>query len=227
MEFIVGREGNQPFQINDRSVSRKHVKCTLLPNGKIQLEDLGSSGGTYVNGMQIVRKEVDMNSVVMLGSNYQLSLAKLFPQTKPSGSPAQQSGPEQVSIRHLKKVWDNYNEEKIRLQQDNTKKQMMMRIPSLIPMVIAVVFAFVGQSNDPIMNVLKISGVVISLVLMIVMFKKSSSASMELPVKMNDLNNKFQVDYVCPKCKRFLGFTPYEGLVAQGKCSCGKAEWKE
>lgn len=219
MEFIVGREGNQPFQINDRSVSRKHVKCTLLPNGKIQLEDLGSAGGTYVNGMQIVSKEVDMNSVVMLGSNYQLSLAKLFPQT--GGSP------EPVSIRHLKKVWDNYNEEKIRLQQDNTKKQMMMRIPSLIPMVIAVVFAFVGQNNNPIMSVLKVSGVVLSLVLMIVMFKKSSAASMELPVKMNELNNKFQVNYVCPKCKRFLGSTPYEGLVAQGKCSCGKAEWKK
>ena len=31
--------------------------------------------------------------------------------------------------------------------------------------------------------------------------------------------------YVCPKCKQFLGFTPFEGLKNRGQCSACKSKW--
>ena len=46
-----------------------------------------------------------------------------------------------------------------------------------------------------------------------------------LPEEMEKLNQQFQIDYVCPKCKQFLGFMPFEGLRNRGHCSACKSKW--
>lgn len=39
------------------------------------------------------------------------------------------------------------------------------------------------------------------------------------------LNEEFQINYVCPKCKRFLGFLPWQNLANQKRCSACKTTW--
>ena len=41
MEIIVGRKGQQPFEITDRSVSGKHLKLITMSDGNVLIEDLG------------------------------------------------------------------------------------------------------------------------------------------------------------------------------------------
>ena len=39
------------------------------------------------------------------------------------------------------------------------------------------------------------------------------------------LTEEFKINYVCPKCKRFLGDLPWQNLANQKKCVACKATW--
>lgn len=54
--FIVGRDHSADLSIPHTSVSRRHLKITLLDE-KIYIEDVGSQNGTWVNGKMLTRKE--------------------------------------------------------------------------------------------------------------------------------------------------------------------------
>jgi ABC-type multidrug transport system ATPase subunit/predicted component of type VI protein secretion system len=55
-ETLIGRDAACDVVINAPGVSRRHVRLSLLPNGTIQIEDLGSANGTYVNGIRLQDK---------------------------------------------------------------------------------------------------------------------------------------------------------------------------
>jgi pSer/pThr/pTyr-binding forkhead associated (FHA) protein len=53
-EFIVGREADGAGQLgNDEEISRMHARITLDGSGYLAIEDLGSTNGTFVNGLRI------------------------------------------------------------------------------------------------------------------------------------------------------------------------------
>ena len=59
-EAIIGRsEGDIVFQ--DRTMSKPHFKLIVKTDGTIELEDLGSTNGTLINGERI-RKKCRLNS---------------------------------------------------------------------------------------------------------------------------------------------------------------------
>ena len=47
-QFILGTEGNQPFEIKQTGVSHQHARVTIGDNGVWTLEDLNSTNGTFV-----------------------------------------------------------------------------------------------------------------------------------------------------------------------------------
>ena len=47
-QFILGTEGNQPFEIKQKGVSHQHARVTIGDNGVWTLEDLNSTNGTFV-----------------------------------------------------------------------------------------------------------------------------------------------------------------------------------
>ena len=51
--FTVGRKSDNDLAIKDRHVSGEHARLVLRPDGAYDLEDLGSSGGTLVNDLEI------------------------------------------------------------------------------------------------------------------------------------------------------------------------------
>jgi diguanylate cyclase (GGDEF)-like protein len=52
-EMVMGRSPDVPLQVEDDGVSRKHCKIAVAPNGYFQLVDLGSTNGTYLNGIKV------------------------------------------------------------------------------------------------------------------------------------------------------------------------------
>jgi EAL domain-containing protein (putative c-di-GMP-specific phosphodiesterase class I) len=50
--FTIGRKPGVSLQINSRTVSSQHAELTI-ENGKLILQDMGSTNGTYVNGQRI------------------------------------------------------------------------------------------------------------------------------------------------------------------------------
>lgn len=66
-ETIVGRGVGCRIRFNDPSVSREHLRFRL-EDGKLTVEDLGSSNGTLVNGQKISgRRPVRNGDVIRLG----------------------------------------------------------------------------------------------------------------------------------------------------------------
>jgi pSer/pThr/pTyr-binding forkhead associated (FHA) protein len=56
--FVLGRGSHCDIQLLAFGVSKQHCKLTALPGGKMEVEDLGSSNGTYVNGVQVQKHTV-------------------------------------------------------------------------------------------------------------------------------------------------------------------------
>ena len=50
--IILGKQGNQPFEIKGELVSRKHAEIIVSDNGEWLLRDLHSTNGTYVRNEQ-------------------------------------------------------------------------------------------------------------------------------------------------------------------------------
>jgi pSer/pThr/pTyr-binding forkhead associated (FHA) protein len=66
-EMTVGRGVGNDLVLDDQSMSRKHAKIKRLGNGRIEVEDLNSSNGTYVNGRKIATAQCGPGDTVRFG----------------------------------------------------------------------------------------------------------------------------------------------------------------
>jgi two-component system, cell cycle response regulator len=68
---VVGRGPRCGVRLNDEGVSREHCQLVREPKSdgdKIVLEDLGSTNGTFCNGIRIDRRELSDGDKIMVGS---------------------------------------------------------------------------------------------------------------------------------------------------------------
>ncbi|MFZ5471382.1 MAG: diguanylate cyclase [Myxococcota bacterium] len=68
-EVVLGRSSDATVQVEDDGISRKHCKVILGPNGHFQLVDLGSTNGTYLNGIRVSMATLQDGDKIQIGSN--------------------------------------------------------------------------------------------------------------------------------------------------------------
>ncbi len=66
-EMTVGRGVGNDLVLDDQSMSRKHSKIKRLGGGRIEVEDLNSSNGTYVNGRKVATAQCGPGDTVRFG----------------------------------------------------------------------------------------------------------------------------------------------------------------
>lgn len=64
---IIGRDEDCDLRVPVAEVSREHCRVEPNANGGLTVEDLGSSNGTFINGLQIEEAEMSAGDVMKVG----------------------------------------------------------------------------------------------------------------------------------------------------------------
>ena len=212
--ITIGKANDNEYVVNDPSVSRHHAQLTYEEEEHWILEDLGSTNGTFVNGIQIARKQVTSKDVIKLGDSYVLNLAEVLK--------ANNDYSEEFAA--LKQVYDNYIQAKIKIQSSNQfKTRLLQSLPFALPGIIGVLIGFSGKGSPALFAI----SLFITICAPTVGIYWGAKQSAKIPKLLQDLTNQFKIDYVCPKCGTFLGEIPWESLRNRKHCpvsSC-KAKW--
>lgn len=183
------------------TVSPEHCEIDVEDNC-IKLRNLDINNYTYVNGQAVEAKTIQKTDKVELGSDHYLFDWKSLDGVLPP----------MADIRPLRNVWDSYEQQNIGLQIDERRFNTLRSITGLITMVaIALSIATGGRSPW----YLLLYGVAITASL--VFFVKAYRDAAKIPQKRQELTKKFQHDYVCPHCGRFLGNQFYD-ILTQNPC---------
>ncbi len=68
-EFVMGRSPDLSLQVDDDGISRRHCKIAQASNGHFQLVDLGSTNGTYLNGIKVNVATLQDGDKIQIGAN--------------------------------------------------------------------------------------------------------------------------------------------------------------
>lgn len=151
MEIIIGREegarrlhcivGGREFNIGQAgavplSVSRRH--CKISVNGSnISIENIKAQNVTFVDGNQVVSKGITSNSRVQLGEERFLvplqQILQLAGVSAANGVDPQKEAPT-FSLKPMKAVWEEYDNRRMKIQNDAAKSANKQRLQGLFSM---------------------------------------------------------------------------------------------
>jgi hypothetical protein len=88
----IGRSPNNDIVISDLEVSKQHAELRRAPDGRYSIIDLGSHGGTYINGARVGQAELAEGDIVSIGhATFKLYSGGLYPH--PGESPGSGDDP--------------------------------------------------------------------------------------------------------------------------------------
>jgi hypothetical protein len=226
MEIIIGRDqstrklcvikdGNSKLYGQPNSVpmdvSRHHISLQPAGADKWQIKNLNERNVTFVNGIAVESKTISEKDKVELGNSHYLF----------SWDALQEPKVETVDIRPLKKIWVDYDNQRIDIQIAERKFNAARSATGIITMLAIACSLILG--HGPIYLILYALAIGISVAFTIQAYQKST----DVPKQQRDLNKQFQQRYVCPKCGHFMGFTDYDILVQSDACPYCKTKYKK
>jgi len=214
MKIKIGKASDNDFVVNDTYVSRYHAQLSREADGCLLLEDLASTNGTFVNGSQILKKRITPTDTILLGKEAVLNISEALNSNNDYSE----------EFAALKGIYERYNGEKVKIQSTNLfKTRLFQALPFALPGIIGVIISFSGKGS-PLILALSLFVAICAPAVGIYLGAKQSA---KIPQQLQDLGNRFKIDYVCPKCGTFLGEIPWESLANKKQCpvsSC-KARW--
>lgn len=220
----IGSPGSVPNSVSRCKVAEgvAHAKITVDKDGEMLLTNMKSENVTYVNGTEIVSKRIQPSSAVELGKDrFRINLAVVIEAARKL-VPGKAPEPKKVfNIKHLERVWNDYQEELRRINERTRKQQLNARLPMFFTMgggAISFVLSFVlGDSYKTEIQILSGVLVVVGVILLVQSFINGKKNN---PVEEREKAlEKFQDDYVCPNPDdgKFLGNISYKLLKKQFK----------
>ncbi|MBR5728611.1 MAG: FHA domain-containing protein [Prevotella sp.] len=203
---LFGPAGSVPMD-----VSRHHISLQPAGKDKWQIKNLNERNVTFVNGIAVESKTISESDKVELGNSHYL-----FPWDALSEPKV-----ETLDISPLKKIWTEYDEQRLEFQIAERKFNAARSATGIITMVAIACSLILG--HGPVYLILYALAIGISVVLTYQAYQKSS----DVPRKQREINKNFQKRYVCPKCGHFMGFTDYDILIQNDACPYCKTKYKK
>lgn len=212
----IGRSDDNKIVIRKSFISRHHCRIRLLLPTVVEIEDLGSSNGTFADNEKLIpNKKIQFASSVRIrfGDSFNLNLKKVFPEIKiidkkqqlqppkvgAIGQPIQQH--ELKAFNELEEIWNEYTN---RQNQISNKASSFAIAGSALGIVASV---FTGGIMSPIMMG---GGGLLGRYL----------GQQETNKIKGDLNyeNAFLSSYCCPRCKESFQKKPWITINDCFKC---------
>lgn len=208
--LTIGRVNNNNVVVNYGKISSKHCAIRQVSDTEYVIEDLDSSNGTFVNGRRVKQCLIEKTDELIL-ADFPVNTLLIFSLFDEEKMPISLTYDELLKkqdeiikqqiifgeFQKLKDVYDNYQKEKRKiLRGDSVKKTGIRAGLSLIPVV----------------------GIALS--------QLSGTVGKSVQEKLMELTEQFKIDYICPKCFKFLGDEPWENMNKRGTCLYCKAKWK-
>ncbi|MEW6283381.1 MAG: GGDEF domain-containing protein [Candidatus Eremiobacterota bacterium] len=73
---VLGRTAEADVVLSDPGISRMHARIVVRPDGEVELADLGSTNGTFVEGNRVERQLLRDGQVISLGPVVQLQFSR-------------------------------------------------------------------------------------------------------------------------------------------------------
>ena len=232
MDVIIGRDGTTS-QLNvavgqkiyrfftkgsvPTDVSRQHCIITTKDDGTYTVRNIKTSNVTYVNGVEIEEMTVTDNDRIELGrGRYMLNLRHIMEKILP-----QQTDIPEFDITPLQEIWEDYNNNDLKLQ----KRQKRVSLLASIPMGLTMLGGVVSSFDTSLRTYAVIFTIIALLVLIYGLYRRYNDDTAQ---KRQKLKIDFQLKYVCPnpKCRHSLSNTPYPLLLDKGRCPYCKAKYK-
>jgi len=203
---LFGQPGSVPMD-----VSRHHISLQPAGVGKWQVKNLNERNVTFVNGIAVETKTISESDKVELGNSHYLFQWSALSEPKV----------ETVDIRPLKKIWTEYDEQRLEFQIAERKFNAARSATGIITMIAIACSLILG--HGPIYLLLYALAIGISAVFTYQAYQKSS----EVPRRQQEMNKSFQHRYTCPKCGHFMGFQDYDILVQNDACPYCKTKYRK
>lgn len=201
--MLLGRSVDNNLVLKNEKVSSRHCSIKKISDDKYLIEDLGSSNGTFVNGIRVMQSFLDQTDHVCL-ANYTLETHKIIALLE-NGVPPKGSLYEDIirqeqifdEFSKLKDVYDQYQHAKLKIMKSNNLKSTGIKAGlSFIP--------FVGSAL----------GII------------TTGITGNQQEELMELEENFKKKYICPGCFKFLGAEPFENMEKRGYCLVCKTKWK-
>lgn len=206
MEFILGRspKGENVRKIDNSYVSANHCRIWLDKESNIYyIEDLGSTNGTFVNGLLVKQMAIKGDDKILLGGEggYGTTLEKLLA-----------TSDDHIAVHKLddlRKIYEDYQRDMSKFKINAQVYQSLRIIPTVL---ISVIFAYFTYNDQKSVAIVTAVAVVLCIVISTVLIRKNDA-------KMRERITRFQLTYVCPKTRRFYGDRSWEVLQNEQTCS--------
>lgn len=221
MDILIGKQGNQPFQLTESSISRRHAIFHLDEATKrMTLRDNNSTNGTWLlgNDGNFHRLNgtvaVSPSTLVRLGARYTFRIKDLLQK----GNSGKKEEPP-VDISKLRNVYNTYISNKMELESKQSGI-MMWRIAAMsmggaFGLILGMFLPPDLVDDKTASAIIKIIGIAIGVgVGWIIVSSKSRS----LTLRKFQNEQYYKKNYCCPKCGYHFGTKIYDNLLAEGKC---------
>lgn len=242
-QIIIGKEGNQPFQIGDPKVSRRHAILNVDEVSKqMQLIDNNSTNGTYIyNGNGFVRLyanqpyPVTFDTMIQLGPETRFHIRRLFQQAAPIQPKPQEKPkpkPKKVDIKGLRRVSDHYNSEKMKLDS-RMKGVDGLRSATIIISLSSTMGGkllagqLLGENAENAETISWLLGVGLAAILFFILWYSINQYQSKIIRQRTKNEHDYAVKYCCPVCHTSFKGKVYENILAEGRCPKCKAEYYE
>ncbi len=221
-KVTIGSVGSVPSSVSRclPDVGTAHCKIEIDHSGNMVITNMKSENITYVNGLQVQSKRIDSTSSISLGrERFPINLntvlrAAITLAGNTSSVPAPKPS-KTYSIRHLERVWNEYEEAMETIQRNQQERGKRRMLPIMIGTASAILAPIVGYFSTQTLWVT----IPIAAISFIIYFRNYTEKDTSIEDK-KKVVNKLYDDYVCPNpdCHHFMGNQPYKLMRQNTKC---------